>query len=85
MAIEIIKKMITNSTWIDPQKQVIYKFSENNQLCINGKNHLQYLVKKRNNQVVLQLGSAQMYVIEYVNDFILQVYSNEEKFVITPA
>jgi phosphodiesterase/alkaline phosphatase D-like protein len=85
MAIEIIKKMITNSTWIDPQKQVVYKFSENNQLCINGKTNLQYLVKKRNKKIILQLSSAQMYVIEYVNDFILHIYSREEKFVITPA
>ena len=85
MAIDIIKKMITNSTWIDPEKKIVYKFCENNQLCINGKTHLQYLVKKRNNKIILQLGSAQMYVIEYVNDFILHFYSKEEKFEITPA
>lgn len=85
MEIDIIKKMINNSTWIDPQKQIVYKFCDNNQLCINGKTHLQYLVKKRNNKIILQLSSAKTYVIEYVNDFILQVYSKDEKFEITPA
>jgi hypothetical protein len=41
MEVEIIKGMIHNSTWIDPQEGTIYRFSENNQLSINGENHIQ--------------------------------------------
>jgi hypothetical protein len=85
MEIEIIKGMIDNSTWIDPEKQTTYKFAENNQLFINGKNHMQYNVKKSKNQILIQLGSGSMYIIEYVNDFILYLHNFKERFMITPA
>lgn len=85
MEIEIITRMLNNSTWIDPKKQTVYKFSENNQLFINGKNHIQYAVKKRNNQVVIKLGSSKPFVVDYVCDFILNIHNNDEKFMITPA
>lgn len=85
MELEIIKGMISNSTWIDPGKQNVYKFSDNNQLFINGKNHIQYALKKRNNQIVIKLGSSKTFVVDYVCDFILNIHSNNEKFMITPA
>lgn len=85
MEIEIIKGMLSNSTWIDPENQTIYKFAENNELYINGKNHLQYLLKRCNNQIVIKLGTKQKYYIEYVNDFNLQIFNDVEVFRITPA
>ena len=85
MKIEIIKGMITNSTWIDPENKTIYKFSENNELFINGKNHMHYLVKRQNNQIVIKLGSKKIYTVEYDSDFSLHVYNDEEEFRITPV
>lgn len=85
MKIEIIKDMINNSTWINPESQTIYKFTKNNELYINGKNHLRYLLKRCNNQVVMKLGSKQRFFIEYINDFNLQIYNDEDVFRITPA
>lgn len=85
MEINIIKAMIHNSTWIDSQKGTVYKFSENNQLSIDGKNHIQYALKKRNNQILIKLGPSKPFVVDYVCDFILNIHSNDEKFMITPA
>ena len=85
MDLEIIKNMVSNSTWIDPEKKITYKFSENNQLHINGSSSIQYSVKKSENKIVLQLGVARQYVVEYVCDFILKLYNEEEKFEISPA
>lgn len=85
MKIEVIKGMINNSTWIDPEKNTIYKFANENHLVIDGTNHIKYRVKKNNNKVVIQLGSAKKYFVEYVNDFILNIYNRDEKFMITPA
>jgi len=85
MEIEIITRMLNNSTWIDPNKQTVYKFSDKNQLFINGKNHIQYELKERNNQVVIKQGSSKMFVVDYVCDFILNIHNNDEKFMITPA
>ena len=82
---EIIKGMTSNSIWVDHENQTIYKFSGNNELFINGKNHLQYLLKRCNNQVVIKLGTKQKYYVEYVNDFNLNIYNDEEIFRITPA
>lgn len=84
MEINIIKGMIHNSTWIDTQKGTIYSFSENNQLSIDGKNHIQYELEKRNNQFSIKLGSSKMYVVDYVCDFILNIHSNDERFTISP-
>ena len=84
MKIEIIKRMIHNSTWVDTKKGTIYKFSENNQLSINGKNHIQYALKKRNNQILINLGSSKTYVVDFVCDFILNIHSNDEKITIIP-
>ncbi|RPH29214.1 MAG: hypothetical protein EHM93_17600 [Bacteroidales bacterium] len=85
MKIKIIKDMINNSTWVDPENKTIYKFAENNELFINGKNHLRYLLKMSNNQIVIKLGSKQAYFVEYVSDFNLKIYNDEEVFRITPA
>ena len=85
MDISIIKGMINNSTWVDPENKTIYKFAENNELFINGKNHLHYALKKFKNQIVIKLGSKQACFVEYVNDFNLQIYNDEEIFRITPA
>jgi hypothetical protein len=85
MEIETIMRMLNNSTWINSEKQTIYKFSKDNQLSIDGKNHIQYALKKRNNQIVIKLGSEKKYVVEYVCDFMLQIHGDEEKFMITPT
>ena len=85
MEIEIIKRMISNSTWIDPKKNNIYRFSENDQLSINGMNNQQYSVTKSKNQIIIKLGMAKMFVVSYVCDFILKINTKEEEFIITPA
>ena len=85
MKIDVIKGMIKDSTWIDPERHTVYKFANENHLVIDGSNHIKYKVKRSNNRIVIQLGSAKKYFVEYVNDFILNIYNHEEKFMITPA
>lgn len=85
MEIEIIKGMINNSTWVNPENQTIYKFTGKNELYINGENHMRYLLKRCNNQVVIKLGSQKKYFVEYVNDFKLEIYNDKEIFRITPV
>jgi len=85
MKTEIIKSLINKPTWVNPENQTIYKFSSKNELYINGENHLRYLLKRCNNQIVIKLGSQKRYFVEYVNDFNLQIYNDEEIFKITPA
>jgi len=85
MEIEIIKGMINNSSWVNPENQTIYMFAGKNELYINGENHLRYLVKRCNKQIIIKLGSPKWYFVEYVNDFNLQIYNDEETFRITPA
>lgn len=85
MIVEIVKGMISNSTWIDPDSKVLYTFSNDKELCINGTNKLHYSIRKKSNQVVLKLGAKQTFQIEYVNDFHLNVYNDETKFRLIPA
>ena len=84
MDINVIKCMIIDSTWNSPEKKVVYKFGNGNELSINGKNHLKYSINFNNNNIELQLGSEKKYNIEYVNDFVLKLYNNNESFRIMP-
>jgi hypothetical protein len=83
--IGIIKGMINNSTWVDPENNNVYKFFNINDLAINGENHSHYALNKRNDKIAIELGSKQVYFVEFVNDFQLIIYNNDEKFRIVPA
>ncbi len=82
---EIVKGMISNSTWIDPENKVVFKFTDDKKLTINGDTQLPYSVLTKQNKIVLKLGTTQMYHVEYVNDFQLKIYNEHEKFRIIPA
>lgn len=84
MNIETIKSMINESTWTNTESKSVYRFSSGNHLSINGKDDLQYSLNVSENKVVLELGSKKKYFIEYVNDFILNLYNGEERFSIMP-
>jgi hypothetical protein len=79
-----IKWMINNSTWVNPQSETTYRFTNNKELAINGTNHQQYSVSSQNNQVLLQLGTQAKYFVKYINDFNLMLFNDREKFNITP-
>jgi hypothetical protein len=81
---ETIKYMINNSTWKNPAKKTVYKFANENALSINGENHLHYSIHSRNDKIELLIDSAKCYNIEYVNDFTLKLYNNNESFIIMP-
>ena len=84
MNIETIQGMINNSTWTNPENKHVYQFCNGRDLILDGKDHVSYSLNYSENKVVLQLGPKKKYFIEYINDFILSLYNNEEKFVIMP-
>jgi len=84
MIIETIKCMTNNSTWVDNENKNIYKFFNNNDLAINGKNHSHYSINSSYNKIELQMGLGKKYNIEYVNDFILKLSNRNESFRIMP-
>ena len=81
---ETITCMLNNSIWNCPEKKAIYKFVEGNILFVNGKNHFQYSINSHKDKIELQIGSEKTYNIEFVNDFILRVFNNNESFRIMP-
>ena len=84
MNAEIINGMISNSSWIDPVNKSVFKFSDGNNLIINGRNQKKYCLGYSGNKIIFQIGSSQFYYIDYINDFILNFYNEAEKFSITP-
>ena len=84
MTKEIINKMIDNSSWIDIKNNIIYKFTNRKNLLINGKSNLQYTLDSLGNKIVLQLGTN-LYMVKYVNDFILDLCNDIENIRITPV
>ena len=84
MDTNIIKGMINDSTWTNPDNSNVYKFSKGRELAINGKNHLQYSLHSLENKTVLKLDKHGQYYVDYVNDFILKLYNDSEIFSITP-
>jgi len=84
MNLDVVQSMINNSTWIDPEHDRVYRFDNGKHLSINGKNHLVYSLQSTNNKIVLQLGPKDCYYVDYVNDFLLHLYNDAEKFRITP-
>ncbi len=84
MSTEIINGMISNSSWIDPVNKSIFKFSDGNNLIINGKNQIQYSLSYSGGKIIFKCGSNQSYFVDYINDFILNFYNDLEKFSITP-
>jgi len=81
---ETICNMIINSTWKNHEKSNIYKFITGNMLSINGRNNLQYSVNINIDKIELLMGSEKRYYVEYVNDFTLKLYNNDESFNIMP-
>ncbi len=84
MEVGVIKGIINNSTWIDSEKKTTFKFADDNELTINGNSQLRYNMKQENNKIIMQLGRSQFYVVEYVTDFMLNVYNEKERYVIMP-
>ena len=85
MSFEIIKQMIDNSTWTSSNQKYVYKFINDKIISINGHPNQTYTLNQSDNKIELRLGSTTTYFIEYVNDFVLNLYNAQEKFRITPA
>ncbi|NJO91880.1 MAG: hypothetical protein HC831_25130 [Chloroflexia bacterium] len=79
-----IERMLNNSSWINPEEKIVYKFINAGFLSINGAEYLPYSINSVNNRIVLQIGTDKSYNVEFVNDFILRLYNNKESFRITP-
>jgi hypothetical protein len=84
MNIETIRKVINNSTWVSNENNTIFEFSNGKDLSINGKNHLQYSLSFADNRVVIQMGVIRKYYVDFINDFTLCLYNDNEKFRISP-
>ena len=84
MDIKTINCLINNSTWINHENNTIYEFVNDTSLSINGKEHFQYSINVIDNKLVIQIGARVNYCVDYINDFILCFYNNNEKFRITP-
>lgn len=80
--VSIINKMIDNSIWVNPANNMILKFANGDNLFINGTYHLHYSLTYTNNNIIIQWGK-ESYKVDYINDFTLCLYNNEEKFWIT--
>jgi len=81
---EIIKSMLSNSTWENPEKNIVYKFSGGNILSINGKNHSTYSINAKNDKIELSINAANNFIIEFVDDFTLKLSNKNESFIISP-
>jgi hypothetical protein len=81
---QIIESMLYDSTWESPEKKDFYKFVNGNILIVNGKDQFSYSIKSQNNKIVLQMSSKETFTIEFVNDFILNIFNNSESFRIIP-
>ena len=84
MNVETIKGMLSNSTWKDNENRTIYQFSNERDLSINGKNHLQYSISSIHGKALMHIGPDKKYTVEYINDFILKLYSNSEQLSLMP-
>ena len=84
MNAEIIKKMVNNSTWNSIENMTVYNFVSENEISINGKSHIPYSLNLQNDKLELQIGTECLYNIEFVNDFKLRLYNNNESFSIMP-
>ncbi len=84
MNAEIIQGMICNSTWKDVENEQVFQFSDAKNVLINGKDFLEYSLGYIDNKFVLQVGSENNYILEYVNDFVLYLDDGKKKIKIMP-
>ena len=84
MDIVTIKSMLNNSTWYSYEKNTSYEFFNGNSLSINGVNHLHYSIASQKDKIELQISSGIKYNVEFVNDFTLKLYNNNEAFRLMP-
>jgi hypothetical protein len=82
--VDVINSMLNDSTWSDLAKGKVYKFENGRDLCINGNNHLTYLLNGAKGKVKIKIGTLGFYFVEYVNDFTLYLYNDKEKFRLMP-
>jgi hypothetical protein len=80
MKINIINNLINNYTWSTTDNKVYYRFENGKDLWINDINHLTYIVNSVNGKIIIQIGTDKKYVIEYVNDFLIELHNEQEKF-----
>jgi hypothetical protein len=80
----LIERILNNSIWINPENKIVYKFSNDGVLSIEGGEYFPYSINSSNDYTELQIGAKKRYNIEYVNDFILRLHNSKENFRITP-
>ncbi len=84
MNIEIINSLINDSTWSTIDNKAVYKFVNGKDVYINGNTHCNYFINYKDNRIVIVLGIAKKYYVNYINDFTLELYNDKEKFKIMP-
>ncbi|HEY4786263.1 MAG TPA: hypothetical protein VIH57_09440 [Bacteroidales bacterium] len=80
---ETIRKMINDSTWINNENSTLFTFSNDKDCSLNGKNHLYYSLSNVDSRIVIQIGADKSYYVDYINDFSLCFYNDNERFRIT--
>ena len=84
MNIKTINNLINDSTWADPENRIVYNFSNGKDLTINGRDHLHYFIKGVNKKIEIQIGDETRYLIEYINDFTLELHNEQETIRLIP-
>jgi predicted ribosome-associated RNA-binding protein Tma20 len=84
MDVEVINSLINNSTWSTLDNAAVYKFANGKDVYINGNTHYDYTINRNNNRIVMILGAAKKYYVNFINDFTLEFYNAKEKFRIRP-
>jgi hypothetical protein len=81
---KLIRDVINNSTWVNRETKMTLRFSNGKDLAINGKNHMVYSLKSIADKTIIKLGYEKSYYVDFINDFTLSLYNQQEQFQITP-
>jgi hypothetical protein len=83
--IEVINRLIDDSTWSTIDTNEVYKFENGKDVCINENVRYEYVLNYSNNRIVILLGESKKYYVNYINDFTIELYNTKEKFRLMPA
>jgi hypothetical protein len=84
MDIDIINTLLNDSTWSNTDNNYVYRFANGKEVYINNSTCCNYVLNYDKNRIVILMGVAQKYYVNYINDFTLELFNTKEKFRIMP-
>lgn len=76
---EVIHRIIDNSTWVSNSK-MIYTFRNAKELSINGEKFLNYSLSSSGSKISIHIDDKINYYVDFIDDFTLLFYNNNEEF-----